>query len=261
MIAAVRRTYSLRRELAILAGAVFVWQALRIPVIGSVPEGLAHAHRWLAAERALHIEIEPTFIRFVHAHGHLLNHLARLFYSNLDETVAFGVLAAMRLLAPFHFAKIRTAYVLAHVPALAVIAAFPLAPPHWLVSLPYASGPPAHLSATRNQMAAAASLHLGIPLLLATFALWLWPRAPLAWLLALYPGTVFFVILATGNHYVFDTIIGGACAGLGLLAAQLLHGPTPENGPPAAAGRTALAAIGVAAVALVVNGLLIGEFR
>ena len=167
----------------------------------------------------------------------------------------------MRLLAPLRFAKLRTAYVLTHVPALAVLAAYPLAPPHWVAGLPYATGPPEHLSATRNQTAAAVSLHFGVPVLLAVAALWLRPRGPLSWLLVVYPGAVFFVILATGNHYVLDTIVGSACAALGAVAAQLIHGPTPEGGLPAPGQRIALAAIAAGAAALVLNGLLIGEHR
>lgn len=223
--------------------------------------GLRHAHDWISAERTLHIAVEPTFIRFVHEHGEALEHGARLFYSNLDETVAFGVLAAMRLVAPFRFPKIRTAFVLTHVPALAVLAAYPLAPPHWVATMPYADGPPAELATTRNQTAAAVSLHFGIPVLLAFAAMWLRPRSPLSWLLVIYPGTVFLVILGTGNHYVLDTVVGAACAGLGAAAAQLLHGPTPENGPSEPPARIALAAVGVGAAAFLVNGLLIGELR
>jgi hypothetical protein len=247
--------------MGILAATIFVWQALRIPFSGSVPEALANARHWLSAERALHIDVEPTFIRFVHEHGDVLEHATRIFYSNLDETVAFGALAAFRLLAPLRYPKVRTAFVLTHVPALAVLAAYPLAPPHWLASMPYSDGPPDQLEATRNQTAAAVSLHFGIPFLLAFVALWVRPRAPLSWLLVVYPATVFFVILGTGNHYVLDTIVGAACASIGAGAAQLIHGPTPENGRPAPAWQIAVAAVGVGAAAFVVNGLLIGELR
>jgi hypothetical protein len=257
----IRRSYSLKAEMGILVAAVFVWQALRIPFGGSVPQALAHAHDWISAERTLHIAIEPTLIRFVHEHGDALAHGARLFYSNLDETVAFGVLAAMRLVAPLRFPKIRTAFVLTHVPALVVLAVFPLAPPHWVASMPYADGPPSDLATTRNQTAAAVSLHFGIPLLLAFYAVWLRPRSPLSWLLVIYPGTVFFVILGTGNHYVLDTIIGAACAAIGAAGAQLIHGRIPENGRPASATRTTVAAVAIGAAAFVVNGLLIGELR
>ena len=244
--------------LLVLVG--FVWQAIRIPLAGSIPEALAHARDWWAAERALGIAIEPTFIRFVHEHGEL-NHLARLFYSNLHETVMFGFLAVARLLAPLRYPKLRTAFVLAHVPGLIVLGAYPVAPPHWLAAMPYADGPPAHTAALRNQTAATVSMHFGIPVLMAVAALWIRPRAPLSWLMAIYPALVFFVILGTGNHYVFDTLIGAGCILIGVVAAQLLHGPTPDNGPPAPLRTTVLGGAGLGLAAFVLNGLLTGELR
>jgi hypothetical protein len=258
VLEAIRHPYSFRTEMAILVLVVFAWQAIRIPLAGSVPESLAHARHWLAAERALGIAIEPTFIRFVHEHSDL-NHLARLFYSNLDETVVFGFFAAVRLLAPLRYPKLRTAFILAHIPGLAVLGAYPLAPPHWLAGMPYADGPPAHTAALRDQTAAAVSMHFGVPVLMAAVALWLRPRAPLTWLLVVYPGLVFLVILGTGNHYVFDTLIGTGCVLLGAVAAQLLHGPTPASGPAAPRRTIVIGSLGLALAAFVLNGLLTGE--
>ena len=54
------------------------------------------------------------------------------------------------------------------------------------------------------------SLHFGGPVMIAAGALWLRPRALLAWLTLLYPPLVFVVILGTGNHYVLDTLVGSA---------------------------------------------------
>src|SRR5262249_47027587 len=99
---ALRRPYSLAAEMAILLAVVVVWQAVRIPLAGSVPEALAHARDWVEAERALGVDIEPSLIRFVHERDDL-HHLAELFYSNLDPTVVFGFFAAARLLAPLRY--------------------------------------------------------------------------------------------------------------------------------------------------------------
>jgi hypothetical protein len=246
-------------EMAILALVVFLWQLIRIPLAGSVPEALDHAHHWIAAERALGIDIEPAFIRFIHEHG-WLNHPARLFYSNLDPVVVFAFFAVARLVAPLRYPKLRTTFVLAHIPGLVVLGAYPLAPPHWVASMPFADGPPAETAALRNQTAAAVSMHFGLPVLMAVAALWIRPRSPLSWLMVVYPGLVFFVILATGNHYVFDAAIGAGCIVLGAIVAQLVHGPTPRNGPPARARTIALAGAAAALTAFVLNGLLIGEF-
>ena len=181
VLAAVRRTYSLRAEMAILALVVLVWQAARIPLAGSVALSLDHAQDWLAAERAFGLSIEPSVVRFVDEHG--LRHASELFYANLHDAVFFGFFAAARLLAPLRYPTLRTAFVVAHVPALAILGAYPLAPPRWLPAAPWLGEPPLHTAVLRNETAAAVSLHVGIPVLMAGFALWVWPRSPLAWLL------------------------------------------------------------------------------
>jgi hypothetical protein len=81
-----------------------------------------------------------------------------------------------------------------------VLAAYPLAPPHWVAGIPFADGPPAALSTIRNQTAAAVSMHFGSPVLMCAFAVWLWPRSWLTWLFCIYPVLVFIVIVGTGNH-------------------------------------------------------------
>jgi hypothetical protein len=145
------------------------------------------------------------------------------------------------------------------VPALAVLALYPLAPPHWVLGVPFADGPPLHPSALRNETAAAVSLHFGGPVLIASGALWLRPRAPLAWLTLLYPVLVFVVILGTGNHYVLDTLVGTACVGAGFAGAQLIHGRLPRGTATADWTRIALAGAGFGLLAFVINGGFIGK--
>jgi PAP2 superfamily len=251
------RTYSLRVEIGIVALTFLAWQIVRIPFEGSRSESLTHAGDWLAAERSLHLDIEPALIRFVHEHA-VLRELAGVAYSNLHVPVVVGLLVLARLRSPGRYPKLRTAFVLAHLPALAVIAAYPLAPPHWLSGMPFAGGPPADLADLRNATAAAASLHFGYAVLVAGAALWLWPRSPLAWSALLYPPLVFAVILGTGNHYVLDTAIGAACIALAAAGAHLVHGHVPRHEAPvtpARPGRTALAALAAALAGFLANGL------
>jgi hypothetical protein len=141
-----------------------------------------------------------------------------------------------------------------HVPALAVLALYPLAPPHWVAGMPFADGPPVHPSALRNETAAAVSLHFGGPLMIAGAALWLRPRAVLSWLTLLYPPLVFVVILGTGNHYALDALVGSVCVGAGFAAAHLLHGPLPRGARTTSPARIALAGAGFGLLTLLVNG-------
>jgi PAP2 superfamily len=257
----VRRTHSFGVEMAVLAVAFVVWQLLRIPFEGSRAESLKHARDWLAAERALHVDIEAAVIRTVHEHGSL-DRLAELAYGALHVPVVVGLLAAVCVRYPLRYPKLRTTFVLAHVPALVVLAAYPLAPPHWLASMPFAGGPPSDLADLRNATAAAVSLHFGYTVFVAGTALWLWPRSPLAWACLLYPPFIFAVILGTGNHYVLDTVIGAACIALAAAAAQLIHGRAPRDEPPAAsAGRAVLVGLAAALIGFLAEGIATGGFR
>jgi PAP2 superfamily protein len=250
---ALTRAYPLPLEMAILAAVIAVWQLLRIPFEGSTRVALAHARDWIALERTLHVDFEPSVLRFFHARDWLLD-LAQRFYEYLNEPAMIAFMAAARLLDPLRYPKLRTAFALLHVPALAVLALYPLAPPHWVAGFPFADGPPAEASPLRNETAAAVSLHFGGPLLIAGGALWLRPRAPLAWLTLVYPPLVFLVILGTGNHYVLDTVVGAACVGLGVAGAHWIHGPLPRGAASAGWPRIALAATGFGLIAFIVNG-------
>jgi hypothetical protein len=254
-----QRAYPLPLEMVILAAVIAIWQVLRIPFEGSTRVSLAHARDWLALERALHIDFEPSILRFVHSRDWLLDG-ARIFYRNANETAVIGFMAMARLLDPVRYPKLRTGYALLHVPALAVLAVYPLAPPHWVASMPFADGPPAQSSALFNKTAAAVSLHFGAPVMIAAAALWLRPRAVLAWLTLLYPPLVFVVIVGTGNHYVLDAVVGTACVAAGFAAAHAIHGPLPRSAASADRARVALAGTGFGLVAFLVNGGFIGEF-
>jgi hypothetical protein len=244
--------------MAFVGVVIAVWQVLRIPLEGSTRVALAHAHDWIALERRLHVDVEPSVLRFVHGRDWLLDS-ATWFYANLNEAAVIAFMAVARMLDDVRYPKLRTTFVLMHVPALAVLALYPLAPPHWVVGVPFADGPPLHPSALRNETAAAVSLHFGGPVFIAAGALWLRPRAPLAWLTLVYPLLVFVVILGTGNHYVLDTLVGAACVGAGFAAAQLIHGPLPRARASADWTRIALAGTAFGLLAFVINGGFIGE--
>lgn len=260
-----RRVFPLHVEMGIIALALLVWQAARIPLEGSTSVALAHARSWLAAERALHVDTEASLIRFAHTHGSVLHDLLRGAYGNLHIPVLLGFMTAVRLSAPARYPKLRTTFLAAHLPALIGIGLYPLAPPSWVSSLPFASGPPSHAQMAtlgetlRNATAATVSMHFGVPMLIAGTALWLAPRRPLAWLTLLYPPFVFLVILGTGNHYVLDTALGTACIAIGATVAHLLHGETPGNGQSADPHRILAFAAASALVGYFVNAALTGR--
>jgi hypothetical protein len=67
--------------------------------------------------------------------------------------------------------------------------------------------------ATVNQVAAVPSLHAGFTMLVALF-LWTRVRRPLRPLLLLYPAAMALTLMATGEHYFFDILLGWTYAGI-----------------------------------------------
>jgi hypothetical protein len=251
------RDLPLWADMALVVGAIGLWQLARIPAQGSMPAALEHAHDWLSFERALGLDLEAPVLRAVHDAS--LTDALWWCYGTFHLPVFIAFMALARLRAPERFPVVRTGFVLGHLPALAVIWLYPLAPPRWDVELPFGVPPPPGVTdSLHNVTAAAASQHVGYPLFLAAATVWL-VRRRLAWLVLAYPLFTFLVVLGTGNHYALDAVVGGLCMALGFGAAWLLHGGTLHGGVPAV--RTAkeplsnalLAASGYALVVHAVN--------
>lgn len=130
------------------------------------------------------------------------------------------------------FALVRTTMVLSTAIALVGYIAFPAAPPR-LADLGFSDAVSAHtgldlssdlLGALYNPIAAVPSLHFGYALIVGAglFAL---ARNP--WLRAVgaaYPFAMLYIIVATGNHFLFDAAAGGAVVVAAWLAARwLMH--------------------------------------
>ncbi|MFN8122481.1 MAG: phosphatase PAP2 family protein [Thermoleophilia bacterium] len=255
---AVRRTHSLPAEIAVILVTMLAWQVLRLPFEVSAERAVAATRALVDLERHLGAYREPGIVTFVQSH-HDLARVVRWWYGHMDEGPVLGILVAMWFIDPARYPVVRTAFVLAHLPALALLALYPSAPPRWLAGYPYGAGPPPGWEGgLRNSTAAVVSLHVGIPLLLAVAAVWMRPRAPLAWALWAFPAVVLFVITGTGNHLFADAVLGAACAMAGWWAALRLHGPVPRGAPRAGPGPTGLAAAGSAGAVMAVAALMFG---
>jgi hypothetical protein len=126
------------------------------------------------------------------------------------------------------FALVRTTMVLSTAIALVGYIAFPAAPPR-LADLGFSDAVSAHtgldlssdlLGALYNPIAAVPSLHFGYALIVGAglFAL-----AGNRWLRAAgaaYPLAMLYIIVATGNHFLFDAVAGGAVVVVAWLAAR-----------------------------------------
>jgi len=244
-------------DLLLVLGLLVSWQAVRIPLEGSVPVAMDNARSLLSVERALHVEVEGSVLEtFDGARG--LFHFA---YEHVHLPLLIGFLAVARLAAPARYPLVRLTLFLSFVPSVLLIGLVPLAPPRWLPELGSA-GPPANheLTATtaellQNSTAAITSQHFGYAFLIAAGSLWLWPRSWLARLTVIYPAFVFVVILGTANHYVLDCVIGALTFCFGAAATALIAGGLPRPTVEPAPARTVVV-LACSAVLLGSNGVL-----
>jgi hypothetical protein len=131
---------------------------------------------------------------------------------------------------PERFAAVRNTLVLATGLSLVVYTLFPAAPPR-LSGLGFTDTVTAHthvdlssdlLGSLYNPFAAVPSMHFGYAVIVGA-ALFAYARHSSVRLLgALYPPFMLFVIVATGNHFVFDAVAGGVVVGVAWLAARAL---------------------------------------
>jgi hypothetical protein len=220
----VNRRLPLAGEMGFLALVIAVWELARIPIEGTHALSLAHARDWLSIEHTLHLDIEAWLIQTTHDAN--LEEVLRWGYYHFHLPVLFAFMVLARLLRAERYPFLRTAFVLSHIPALLVIALYPLLPPRWVPGMPFAVPAPEELNGPmRNATAAAASQHVGYPIFIAAATVWLTNRARWSWLTFLYPAAVFTIVLGTANHYTLDAIIGGLCIAFGFATARLVHGP------------------------------------
>jgi PAP2 superfamily len=230
-------------DLLLVVGLLLTWQAVRIPLEGSVPVAMDNARSLLSVERALHIDVEASVLDGVQDIRGALHFV----YEHVHLPLLFGFLAVARLAAPAKYPLLRLTLFLSFFPSALLIGLIPVAPPRWLPELGSAGPPTDHdLTATtaelvQNSTAAITSQHFGYAFLIAAGSLWLWPRSRLARATLLYPAFVFVVILGTANHYVLDCVIGALTFCFGAAATALIAGGLPRPAVQPAPAKTVVA--------------------
>jgi hypothetical protein len=211
-------------ETCVIGSGILAWKVARGLVEGEPQAAVANARRWLALEHGLHLDVEASMIRAAHGAG--VEGLLRTAYAWLHYPVLASFLVAALLYAPERFPALRTAFLLAHLPALLLIAIMPVAPPRWLPELPYAEGVPSAAAlgqhALANETAALVSFHVGYAVFVAAGTVWL-ARGRLRYAVLAYPAFVLVVVLGTGNHYLLDSLVGVLCFGFGAAGSWALH--------------------------------------
>lgn len=225
-------------QLLLFLAAFALYQAVRGVVnAGDTYKPFGDATRIIDLERVLHVFVEPNVQTWASGR-HWLMDLADWTYLNAHDLVTFGALVFIYLRRNDSFYCVRNMFMIAMGIALIGYALYPTAPPRLMpqwgftdsisrfLGTPHVDDGPA--KTFLNFYAAVPSMHvcfavmIGLPM---SRLVKHWP-ARLAW--RLYPLLISFVVVATGNHYLFDVFLGAVTAAVSwLLAHQLLARARP----------------------------------
>lgn len=197
----------------------------------------ANAERVIELERATGTYFEPGFQATLLSHTWLID-FANFMYMNSHFVITTTFLTWLYFCRNEHFYFVRNMFMVAMLAALACYAAFPTAPPRLLPeegftdTIAVFTGIPQDSQTVGllvNKYAAVPSMHIAFSLMVAVPALALTRNAVARAWWSVYPLVVFFVIVATGNHFWLDAAAGAAVASLAAVSAHQLARLRPER--------------------------------
>jgi PAP2 superfamily len=228
----ISRRYPGSIELGLAVALYAIYEVVRGFGSTNLPSARAHTDDIVALERSLHLFVERPVQDAAHAVPGLPALLGFLYLSLHLVGTSLALIWVYRK-HPGRFPLVRTTIVTATALSLVIYVLYPAAPPR-LAGLGFADTVThsAHLNLSSNvlgsfynPLAAVPSLHFGYALLvgaaIATYAQRRWVRIAGA----LYPALMLFVIVATGNHFLFDAAAGGVVVVASWLIARRLVEP------------------------------------
>lgn len=225
------------RQISLFAAAYFAYRLVRGLVEGDANAAFAHARDLISIESSLHVFVEPSVQAWASG-SHVVMVCASWLYVNAQTTITLSALAFLYLRHNKSFYFVRNMFMIAMALALVGYAIYPTAPPRLMPEWGFTDSVAA-LTGVRVENAgvsALLNLYAAVPSMHVCFALMVgWPLArlvrprPLRAFWFLYPFLVTFVVVATGNHYFLDAVLGALTAGVSaLLAQQLLARARPQ---------------------------------
>ena len=226
------------RQVLLFAGAYAGYQVVRGLVdVNDVAKASWNATKVIDLERALHVFVEPSIQAWA-LNKHWLMDIADWTYLNAHYVVTLGALAFIYLRRNDSFYFVRNTFMIAMLIALVGYAVYPTAPPRLMPEWGFTDAVQQFtgVTAEKGPSAALLNLYAAIPSMHVCFALMIGrpmsklvrPRvARIAW--RVYPVYISFVVIATGNHYLTDVVLGTLTAWTSaMLAGKLLARARPD---------------------------------
>jgi membrane-associated phospholipid phosphatase len=219
------------RQLLLFAAAYYAYQIVRGTADGKVAVAAWNATKIINLEQNLHVFAEPSVQAWVSSKEWLI-HFADWMYLNSHFVITVGSLVFIYTRRNEAFYFVRNMFMIAMGFALLGYTLYPTAPPRLMPEWGFTDSVAAFtgVRVENEPVSALLNLYAAVPSMHVCFALMVgWPLArlvrprPLKLVWLVYPFLVTFVVVATGNHYFFDAILGAMTAGISaLLAHQLL---------------------------------------
>ena len=218
----------LLRQIVLFCGAYWLYRLARGMVYDQTIAAFTHARDIVDLERSTHVFIEQSVQTWAVGTG-FLDDAASWMYLNSHFVVTTCTLAFIYLFRNEHFYFVRNMFMVAMGLALVGYVLYPTAPPRMLPELGFADTvadftgiSESSVGALFNPFAAVPSMHVCFALMLSVPMIRMarhgWAKA----LWVAYAPVVTFVVIATGNHWVFDAVTGAMVAAVSALAAQTL---------------------------------------
>jgi PAP2 superfamily len=232
---------ALGSQIALFAAAALAYFGVRHLTEGSVETALANARDVIEAQRAIGIDVEDRLQGWV-VDRPWLRTATNWVYIWGHWPAVVGTLFWLHLRHPDGFRTLRNAMFVSGAIGLIIFATYPVAPPR-LAGIGAIDTVTLHSSSYRalqppeliNKYAAMPSLHFGWNLLVGIAMI---RAATMPWLRVLgvvLPMAMAFAVVATGNHFVLDAIVGGVIALIGLACVPFVDrvlAAAPGRAPP-----------------------------
>ncbi|WP_350275717.1 phosphatase PAP2 family protein [Kribbella sp. HUAS MG21] len=226
MLRASSRKGQVLREVTVITVAIVLYFGVRGLMTTRVDVAFRNAVYIVDLERALGVFVEAELQRSVTEHSWLVELLGYIYIYG-HWPVLLSTLLWLLIRHRDAYRRFRNAMLISGGAGLAIFALFPVAPPRFLTTYGFVDTVTERTSAYRvlqppafvNQYAAVPSLHFGWNLLMGIAVAALgghWIIRLFGWVM---PLLMLAAIVLTANHYIFDGLIGGALALLGLFAA------------------------------------------
>ncbi len=221
------RIFRLSREFLLIGGAYYVYELARYAAADKVVDAFNNASLVVQAERAVGIFLELPLQVALLSYEEVIDLLSLwYFWGHFPLIIGVAVWAFYR--QPHTYVWARNAILISGAIALVGYVLFPVAPPRLLPGAGFVDtlqsvfAPQYGDSGFVNEYAAVPSMHQGFAIILGVaFYRMVGGRAGLV-LALLLPTVMLLSIVATGNHYFLDALLGAAVVVVGMTIATHL---------------------------------------